>query len=329
MPLKRQQPIHGHTRAQRPAQGRGRGSGAAVDCQARASTVIFVILIGAGKEVDMTASGIALEELAARVPDGASIVAPADTNGVPMALVRALIRRGASGLHLIGGPTSGQHADLLIGAGCLDSIETAAVSLGEFGAAPRFRAAAEGGGLRVLETTCPALHASLQAAEKGVPFMPLRGLIGSDIVRVREDWRVIDNPFAAAEADPIVLLPAIVPDVALIHAALADREGNVWIGLRREAMTMARAARHALVTVEEWRESNLLDDPVCAPGTLPSLYVDAVTLCPHGAWPVGFADRYGPDAAHLRAYAAEARTEAGFAGYLDRHVFAESAAAAE
>lgn len=268
------------------------------------------------------------DALAARVPDGASIVTPADANGVPMALIRALIRRGTRALHLIGGPTSGLQADLLIGAGACDSIETAAVGLGEFGSAPRFRAAAEAGRLRILDTTCPALHAGLQAAEKGTPFLPLRGLIGSDLVRVREDWRVIDNPFAGG-GDPIVLLPAITPDFALIHAALADGEGNVWIGLRREAMCMAHAARRTLVTVEAWHEGSLFDDPALAAGTLPALYVEAVAECAHGAWPLGFADRYGPDMAHLRAYAESARSEAGFRAYLDRFVYAEPAQAAE
>ncbi|HEX9647231.1 MAG TPA: CoA-transferase [Alphaproteobacteria bacterium] len=268
------------------------------------------------------------DALAARVPDGASIVMPTDANGVPMAVVRALIRRGARHLHLIGGPTSGLHADLLIGAGACDSIETAAVSLGEFGGAPRFRAAVESGRLRILDTTCPALHAGLQAGEKGIPFMPLRGLIGSDLVGVRDDWRVIDNPFADGE-DAVVLLPAIVPDVALIHAACADSEGNVWIGLRREAMCMARAARRTLVTVEASRAGSLFDDPALAAGTLPALYVEAVAECARGAWPLAFADHYGADGAHLSAYAQAARSDDGFRAYLDRYVLAEPAAAAE
>ena len=82
------------------------------------------------------------------------------------------------------------------------------------------------------DATCPALHAAFQAAEKGVPFMPLRGLIGSDLLAHRPDWKVIDNPFD--DDDPIVLLPALKPDVALFHAPIADRDGNVWIGRDRE-----------------------------------------------------------------------------------------------
>lgn len=270
-----------------------------------------------------------VDQLVAMVPNGASIVSPTDANGVPMAATRALIRQGTRDLTLIGGPTSTLQADLLIGAGRVSKIETAAVTLGEFGGAPRFRNAAQSGTLVIRDSTCPAIHGALQAGEKGSPFMPLRGLIGSDLLCQRPDWVVIDNPFAETEHDPIVLLPAIVPDIALIHAARADAEGNVWIGARREAMTMARAARKVLVTAEELVDENLMDNPETAPGTLPTLYVDAVSHCPMGAWPLGFSDRYGPDAAHMTAYAREARTQAGFDRYIDQFVAVEPPLAAE
>ena len=270
-----------------------------------------------------------IDGLAAMVPNGASLVSPCDANGVPMAATRALIRRGIRDLTLIGGPTSGLQADLLIGAGRVTAIETAAVTLGEFGGAPRFRDAVQSGALVIRDSTCPAIHGALQAAEKGSPFMPLRGLIGSDLLKARPDWVVIDNPFTDAKHDPIVLLPAIVPDIALIHAARADSQGNVWIGARREAMTMARAARKVFVTVEDLVDDNLMDNPETAPGTLPALYVEAVSHCPMGAWPLGFADRYGADSAHMTVYAREARTQAGFDRYLDRYVAVEPALAAE
>ncbi len=270
------------------------------------------------------------DSLVEAIPDGASVIMPTDANGVPMAAVRALIRKGARGLTLIGGPTSGLAADLLIGAGCVAEIESAAVNLGEYGGAPAFRTAAGENAIGIRETTCPAIHAALQAAEKGIPFIPLRGLIGSDVQRLRDDWKLIDNPFAPeGTRDPIALLPAITPDVALIHAACADDEGNVWIGLRREVLTMAHAARITLATVEKRVSGSLLDDPATAAGTISSLYIDHVATCPRGAWPVGFANLYGPDGAHVSAYAKQAKTAAGFAAYLDEHVLSEQAVAAE
>ena len=263
---------------------------------------------------------LSLDRLASRVADGAMLALPPDYSFVPMAAVRALVRRGVRELHLLTVPQAGIAADLLIGAGCVATVETAAVSLGELGNAPRFSAAVEGGGVSIQESTCPAIHAALQAAEKGVPFMPLRGLIGSDLLRVRPDWQVIDNPLADGEGDPIVLLPALKPDVALFHAPYADERGNVWLGARRELVTMAHAAKETLVTVEEVRPGDLLADAMLAAGTLPALYVTALAVASQGAWPLGLSGRYEPDRSHLAEYARLANSEEGFAAYCAAHV---------
>jgi glutaconate CoA-transferase, subunit A len=123
-----------------------------------------------------------------------------------------------------------------------------------------------------------------------------------------------------------VLLPAIKPDVALFHAPLADRDGNVWIGRDRELVTMAHAAAKTVVTVEKLHGGNLFDDPVLAAGTLGGFYVETVAVAPQGAWPLGLADHYPADAAHLADYARMAATAEGFAAYLDRHVYESRAA---
>ena len=266
-----------------------------------------------------------LDRLAGRVADGAMLALPPDYSFVPMAAVRALVRRGVRGLHLVTVPQAGIAADLLIGAGCVATVETAAVSLGELGNAPRFCAAVEGGTVEIRDSTCPAIHAALQAAEKGVPFMPLRGLIGSDLLKVRPDWLVIDNPLADGGGDPIVLLPALRPDVALFHAPYADEYGNVWLGARRELVTMAHASRETLVTVEEVRPGDLLADATLAAGTLPALYVTALAEAPQGAWPLGLAGRYEPDRDHLAEYARLAASEEGFEEYCAENLIANEA----
>jgi glutaconate CoA-transferase, subunit A len=110
------------------------------------------------------------------------------------------------------------------------------------------------------------------------------------------------------------------PDVALFHAPLADRFGNVWIGRQRDLMTMAHAARSSIVTVEALWDGNLLEDDLRAPATLPgALYVEAVAVAAQGAWPLGLPGYYGADAAALRDYVRLAATPAGFAHYLDRY----------
>ena len=272
---------------------------------------------------------ISLEAMAASVPDGALIALPPDNSLPSVALAKALVRRGARGLRLLGVPVAGFAADMLIGAGCVAEIETSAVSLGEAGFAPHFSAAVRAGTLVVRDCTCPAVHTMLQAAEKGVPFMPLRGMIGSDILAHRPDWKVIPNPYAVQGEDPIVLLPAIAPDIAIFHAAMADAEGNVWLGRRRECATIAHASKRALVTVERVVEGNFLEDERLAAGTINATYLTDIAIAERGAHPVALLDEYGFDATYVAEYARMAKTEAGFAAWLEREVFAPRAAAAE
>ncbi len=272
----------------------------------------------------MTTIVRSLDEAIAPITDGCLLAVARETSGVAMAATRALIRRGVKRLHLVALPTSTLQADLLIGAGCVETLETSAVSLGEFGPAPRFTAAVLAGKIQMRDATCPALHAQFQAAEKGVPFMPLRGLLGSDVLAHRPDWKVTDNPFG--NNDPIVLLPALRPDVVLFHSPMADRNGNVYVGLQRELFTMAHAAQKAIVTAEKLYDGDLLADPLLAAATLPGFYVEAVALAPRGAWPLPLPDHYGLDAAHLAEYVKLAATAEGFAEYLDRYVYEKVAA---
>jgi len=256
-----------------------------------------------------------LRAMASRIRPGMRVALPVDYAGVSMAMTRPMIAHGAGDLHLICVPTGGLQVDQLVGAGLVRTVETSAVSLGEAGGAPRFNQAVKDGTIRLRDATCPAIHAGLMAAQKGSPFMPMRGLIGTDVLRHRDDWQVIDNPFSGG-GDPVVLIPAIHPDVAIFHAPMADRSGNVWIGRRRELAAMAYASAETLVTVERIVEHNLLADEATAAGTLPALYVTAVAEAPRGAWPYGLWGEYATDTDELLRYARAARTAEGFAGYM-------------
>ncbi len=272
---------------------------------------------------------ISLEALAAEVPDGAMLALPPDNSLPSVALAKALIRRGVRNLRLLGVPVSGFATDILIGAGCVASVQTSAVSLGEAGFAPRFSAALRAGTIKVIDATCPAIHTMLQASEKGVPFMPLRGLIGSDILANRPDWKVVPNPFAAEGEDPIVLLPALNPDFVCFHAAMADEEGNVWVGRRRECATIAHASKRALVTVERVVPGNFLEDERLASGAINATYISGIAIAERGARPVALLDEYGFDGAYVSEYARMARSEEGFAAWCAREVFEQKAQAAE
>ena len=269
---------------------------------------------------------IELRELVEAIADGCFLAAPKDESGVAMAATCELIRRGVKRLRLLCAPVCGLQADLLIGAGCVASVECGAVTINEIGVGPRFRAAVQAGAIEVKDSTCPAIHAGLQAGEKGLPFFAMRGIIGSDLLAHRNDWKVIDNPLTEGE-DPVVVLPAINPEVFLFHAAWGDRCGNVWIGNRRDLARTAHASRTTLVTVEAIYDGDLLADERMAPGTLSSTYVGAVALAPRGAWPLAMTRRYPTDMAHLHEYARLARSDEGFARYLRVHVLATSAAA--
>jgi glutaconate CoA-transferase subunit A len=268
---------------------------------------------------------VSLENLAARVRDGMSLAICADRSGVAMAATAAIIANGPKRLRLICVPISGMQADILIGAGLVGSIETSAVTLGEAGGAPRFTAGVRAGAFQLRDATCPALLAGLVAGQKGVPFLPIRGLIGSDLMKARPDWKVIENPFAPE--DRIVVVPAICPDVALFHAPEADRFGNVRIGRQAELATMAYASRATLVTVERVSETSLLADENSAAGVLPALYVTAIALARKGAWPLGLWGEYRTDDAEVARYAGMARSAEGFAAYMHSFMGRREAAA--
>jgi len=268
-----------------------------------------------------------LEALAALLPDGASVtVHKGDEPDVPMALAKALIRRGARGLHLITLPTaafaaSGMVVDMLIGAGCVASVETSGISLHELGAAPRFTKAVKAGTLRVLDATCPAVYAGLQAGAKGQPFAPLRGLIGSDLMQHRSDYRVIDNPYLPG--DRIAIVPAINADVAILHASMADAEGNVWIGRDRDRLLAAHAANTVLVTVDQQVAGSFFDDAQLSAGLIPASYITALAVVPGGCWPMALDGSV--DLAAVRRYQQAALSDDGFAAWLQAEVFKQQA----
>jgi glutaconate CoA-transferase subunit A len=260
-----------------------------------------------------------LDDAVALIEPGMSVALPPEYCGVAMAATRALIRRGTGDLHLIAVPQSGLQADMLIGAGLVATMEAAAVTLGEAGPAPCFTRAVTSGAIRMVDATCPAIHAGLQASEKGIPYMPLRGILETDVLANRADWQVLDNPFG--HDDPVVLIPAIRPDIALFHAEMADAEGNVLVGRRRELAVMAHAAHRTIVTVEEIHDGDLFADEILAAGALSSIFVDAVVHVPGGARPLAMPGAYDLDGGEVAAYAAAAQSPDGMRDYLDRHVY--------
>ena len=253
-----------------------------------------------------------LEEAAQFVPDGASL-------GVgrlpPMAFARALIRRGARDLDLVSAPTGGLAEDLLIAAGTVRSLHTSGVDLAEHGLAPNFGRAVEQRLIRILDSSCPAMLMALQAGASGVSFTPVPGLFGSDLIERRTDWKVIEDPFG--DGGRVVLVPAVAPDYAIVHALRSDRDGNVVTTIEFDDRLLVQASRRVVVTVEEVSPeatASLAPDEQL----IPAAYIDLVTLCPGGSLPIGCSGHFGDDREAIREYLEAASDPATMRGYLDR-----------
>lgn len=159
----------------------------------------------------------------------------------------------------------------------------------------------------------------IQAGSMGVPFLGVRGLLHSDILKHRPDFFVQDNPFNHGE--PVVVAQAIRPDVAVFHALKADRFGNAITPGHRDDLMMARAARKVVVTTEEVVDQELSCRDALEDTFLPAIDVDCVVYIPLGAHPCGFGLSYDRDERHWQAYLQAAKNEETFKIYLKRYVY--------
>ena len=153
----------------------------------------------------------------------------------------------------------------------------------------------------------------------GVPYVPVIGLVGTDILKRRDDMIVAPDPFGSGKLS--VVARAMRPDVALFHVDKADRNGNVSCGYQAETVMLAEASAHVVVTAEEIVDRVTEKDAIG--GTfIPSILVDAVVHAPYGAHPGGMSGRYAPDKEAMREYVSASRDDASFAAYLENYVFA-------
>lgn len=153
----------------------------------------------------------------------------------------------------------------------------------------------------------------------GLPYAPIRGLIGSDLFRRRDDVGVAPNPFDPDEET--VVVKAINPDVGVFHGLKADRTGNVLLRWHpdNEDIVVARASRRVIVSVEDIVDEVSPRDPE---GTyLPTLNVTAVVHAPGGAYPTGVPGRYDMDREHIMEYLQASASDGAFRAYLDKYVY--------
>jgi glutaconate CoA-transferase subunit A len=259
---------------------------------------------------------VSLQEAVADIKDGARVALGGWIfNAQPMALVRALIRKGVRDLDLV--PAPGSIApDMLIGAGCVRSTACVFISFEQFGLAPHFRRQAESGKLKVIDLDGPALAGGLRAAICDLPYSPIPDLC-TDLPKYAPEYY---RPLPTAPGErKLLAVPAIHPDVCLLHAQQADEFGNVqYLGSPFFDAMLAQASRKVIVSVDRIvssttiRKSNHLTK-------LPSALVDYVVEVPYGAHPTSSPSLYRNDELHLKQYVEASRSAELFEQYLQQY----------
>lgn len=236
---------------------------------------------------------------------------------LPMALVREMIRQGRTGLHVVGSAHS-LDVDILVAAGALAICEESYVGFEQdLGLAPAYRRAAERGTIQVKESCCVTILTQLRAAQMGVPFLPVRGIKGTDMRRLHPEYAEMTCPFTG---DVLVVVPPLRPDVALLHAPFGDSRGNLFM---EQPYVLdehfASASRSVVATVDKFVPTEEL---VKRGVTIPAHLVRAVAEVPYGAHPASSYPLYAYDRVAMGSYIDAARTEESLKGYLEEWVLA-------
>ena len=240
-----------------------------------------------------------------------------------MALAHEIIRQGKKDLTLVGCNLA-LSMDMLVGAGLVIRTECGSGNLERFGTAFRWRRAIEEGRIQVRDYSHLGMASRFLAASLGLPFMPSKSMLGTDNLNKKSfdgerPYEVIDNPWS--RGDPVVLLPALAPDVSIVHAQKADELGNVVVeGFTTQEPEMMKASKAVVVSCEELVDTDeIRRDPDRT--TVPYLYVDAVVEQPWGGYPTSVYKCYEVDADHLSKYQAVARKGGDdYEAYLDEFV---------
>jgi glutaconate CoA-transferase, subunit A len=262
------------------------------------------------------------EAVASLVQDGSFVALEGFTHLIPFAAGHELLRQGRQDLTLVR-LTPDVLFDQMIGLGRVERVIFSYGGNPGVGSLHRFRDAIENGWPRAIELREHS-HAGLAnayvAGASHLPFGVLRGYAGTDLPEHNDDIAFIDCPFTGERLSAV---RAINPDVAIIHAQQADRQGNVQLwglsGVQKEAVL---AANHAIVTVEE-----IVDELAARPRAIvfPSWVVDAVCHVPNGSWPSYAADFSVRDNGFYEEWDGIARDRDRFRQWMDDNVLNVSA----
>jgi glutaconate CoA-transferase subunit A len=252
----------------------------------------------------------------------------------PMAIAYEIIRQGIKNIHLVC-HSHGQALDILIGAGCVSRLEIAYGGNGRY--APtciRFKKAIQRGEIQFEDYSNYQMSLRFLAGALGIPFIPTKSGLGSDLINLEgfppeirkekkvasKKYVVTQNPFNG-ENDKVVLLPALNPDVAIMHSQYVGEDGTVRIkGLTFADIEQAKSADIVIVTCEEIVPRSFIRfDP--DQNSLPPFFVDAIVKIPYGAHPTAVYTCYDYDPKHLNLYKKVADDDRTFKEYLDEWVY--------
>ena len=253
------------------------------------------------------------------VPEGASVAFGLQMEQmIPFAAGHEIIRQKRRCLTLIG-PISDILFDQLIAAGCAEQVIAAWVGNVMMGSAYNFRRAVEQDGLKIVNMTNFTVALALQAGAMGVPFLPTRTALGSDVPKGNHFFYQIFSPFPPNE--PLWAVRALNPDVTIVHVQRSDPEGNAhcWgnFGVMLEGI---RAAKRVIVVAEEIVDPEVIaSDPNRT--VIPGFMVSAVIHCPYGAHPSPVQGYHNRDNTFFRQYHQQTKTKADSDGWLERWVY--------
>ncbi len=264
---------------------------------------------------------VSLDEAAALVKDGETMgIGGSTLSRTPMAMVWALIRARKKQLTCARSITSSE-GDLLFASGVCDHIMTSWFSQGiVWGVSKVMRHYVESGKARFDEWSHMAMGMRFRAGAMGVPFLPMRSMLGSDVLRLRPEVREMDCPFTG---DKLLLVPALNPDVAIIHVPRCDAYGNAQMdGLQFMDIDLAMAANRVILTTERIVSNNQIRR---APDQtkIPFFAVEAVVEVPFGCAPHECSGAYEPLFQHMDFYTSLVNKDPvkGMSEYLERYVY--------
>lgn len=260
-----------------------------------------------------------LDGLVAHIKDGDWLaIGGGLSSREPMAAIRALVRAGRKDLKVVGS-AHGIDIDLLCGGGCVSKSAESYVGFEQdFGMAPNFRRACESGAVEVADSCCYTVVQQLRAAAYGLPFMPVRSVRGTSFEGLHPEYVSMPCPYTG---EPLLLVPALQPDVALIHAQYGDAHGNLRIeGPPVADLLASRAAKMVVATVE--RIVSNAELRALGGVSIPYFYVAAIAEVPFGAHPTACYPMYAYDRRHTAQYyaAASSGTQEFVTRYLEPYV---------